>query len=115
MFTEQQIIALSESIEHWYEICTTVYTNDWEMPIGAKNCACCKVFMYVEEDYSCNGCPIAGYVNTDCCDKTPYGNCYDAAINFNKDPEAFYEAAIEEYQFLIEVMCSKDPWENCDD
>lgn len=111
MFSDHQIIALSRSIEHWYEMCITVYSGGQEIPIGAAYCTCCNYFML----HMCRGCPISEYTGKAGCSGTPYVKCDKAAHNFNKDQKAFYDAAVEEYQFLIEVMCSKAPWENCDE
>ena len=98
---------LDLSIEKWRNVVKHLYKitrfeeYDWEVEMGACNCALC--FVYAR--YKCNGCPIKKATGYGSCDKTPYESFREARMD--KNLEGMRKAAIAELKFLKSLKKQK--------
>jgi hypothetical protein len=66
--TDQQRIALKDSIEHWKRMRDN---PDCEEKPLADDCPCCRLWFNRGND-ACSGCPIAEATGADVCEETPW-------------------------------------------
>ena len=103
-WNKTQIKALKSSILHWERMRDNKrrkFQGALEMPYDT-DCACCRKFMYGDNDGLCNKCPISIKAKKTGCNGTPYNDAANAFDVEGIETVAFRKAAQKTHYFRLQ-------------
>ncbi len=100
--TEQQILALAASIEHWYEVWNHAVklTRD-RIALGTRTCSCCIQFY----ENKCQECPIYEHTRKQFCEDTPFDR-----VDYLTLRKKYWGTAEEDQELIDAVLQNTRSW-----